>query len=54
MSTNPYVQAQRRREEAYVKAKAEHLQAALTGILNVLAQINEKLDRLVKAVAKEP
>jgi hypothetical protein len=52
MSTNPYVQAQRRREEAYVKAKAEHLQATLAGILNVLVEINQKLDRLVKERAE--
>jgi hypothetical protein len=48
MSTNPYVEAQRPREEAYGTAKGELLQATLSGILRVLVEINQKLDRLVK------
>jgi hypothetical protein len=55
MSTNQSVQAQRRQEEAHEMAKAQHLQATLTGILNVLGEINQKLDRLVKVVvARDP
>ena len=36
-------------EKAHEKAKADYLQAALGAILKVLGEINQKLDRLVKA-----
>jgi hypothetical protein len=49
MLTNQYVRAHARQEKAHEKAKASYLQAALGGILKVLGEINQKLDRLVKA-----
>ena len=47
---NIYQQAHRQQEQV----KAEHIPRTLTSILTVLSEINQKLDKLVKAVAKEP
>jgi hypothetical protein len=48
VSTIHDVQAQVLREKAYENAKAQQLQATLSAILQVLGEINQKLDRLVK------